>query len=133
MQREKLGMAVSAILLGLAILVLPNQFLFSKTVPNSFWTKYFPLPFGAGWFITFIALFPVAWLNKSVVGAVKRSSLGVLLSISVAVPVALFIIGGTLSPNNLLSQYLWVGIICAPPLMLQIVLRWLLCLYAKNG
>jgi hypothetical protein len=129
-QREKLGIAASAILLGVAILVFPNQFLFAKTIPNSFWTEYFPLPFGAGWFITFIALFPVIWLNRSTAGAIKSSVLGVFLSICVATPVALFIIGGTLSPNNLLSQYLWVGIICAPPLMLQIILRWLLHLYS---
>jgi hypothetical protein len=130
--REKLTAVGSAILLGLAILVLPNQFLFTKTVPNSFWTEYFPLPFGAGWFITFVALFPVVWLNKPVIRVVKISVLVVLLSMCIAVPIALFIIGGTLSPNNLLSQYVWVGIICSPPLILQIVLRWLFCLYAKK-
>ncbi len=132
-QRENIAAIGSGILLGLAIVMLPNQYLFSKTVPNSFWTEYFPLPFGAGWFITFVALFPIVWLNKSVVGAIKISVLGVLLSICMAVPFALLIIGGTLSPNNLLNQYLWVGIICFPPLILQLVLRWLYCLCAKNG
>jgi hypothetical protein len=132
-QRDKFATVGSMILLGLAIVVLPNQFLFSKTVPNSFWTEYFPLPFGAGWFITFIALFPIVWFNKTVIIAAKNSILGLLLSILVSVPIAVFIIGGTLSPSNLLGQYFWVGIICIPPLILLLVLRWLSCLYAKNG
>ncbi|MDH2434609.1 hypothetical protein QCD60_18865 [Pokkaliibacter sp. MBI-7] len=131
-QREKFAAVGSAILLGLAILILPNQFLFSKTMPNSFWTEYFPRPFGAGWFITFVVLCPVCWLNKSVVGAVKSSILGVVLSIFIAVPIALIIIGGKLSSNNLLSQYVWVGITCYPPLILQAVLRWLFCIYTKK-
>ena len=45
MQREKLAIVSSGIPFGLAIVTLPNQFLFLKTVPNSFWTEYFPLPF----------------------------------------------------------------------------------------
>ncbi len=133
MQRVKFAAFGSAILMWFAIILLPDQFLFSKIIPTSFWTEYFPLPFGAGWFITFIALFPVIWLSESVVGAIKSSVLGVLLSICTAVPIALFIIGGALSPNNLLNQYLWVGIICFPPLILQIVLRALFSHYAKNG
>lgn len=71
MQRENLAMLSSSILLGLAIVALPNQFLFSKVVPHSFWTAYFPLPFGAGWFITFIVLVPVVWMSKSLFGAIK--------------------------------------------------------------
>jgi hypothetical protein len=131
MQRVKFTAVSSAILLGLAILVLPNQFLFSRSVPDLFWTKYFPLPFGAGWFITFVVLFPVFWFNKSVVDAVKSSVSGVFLSILIAVPIALFIIGGTISFNNLSGQYLWTGIICYPPLILQTFLRWLFYTYAK--
>lgn len=132
MQRSKLAAISSVILLGLAILVFPNQFLFSKIVPNSFWTEYFSLPFGAGWFIAFIVLIPVVWLNKSIFGAVRNSVLGVLLSFFIAVPIALFIVGGTLSTNNLLSQYLWAVVICFPPLMVQIFLRWLFSVYAKR-
>jgi hypothetical protein len=130
--KETFGMGASVILLGLAILVFPHQFLFSKFVPNSFWTAYFPLPFGAGWFITFIALLPVVWLNKSVAGAVKSAISGLFLVICMTVPIALLMIGGSLSPHNLLSQYLWVSMICAPPLLLQIVLKWLYYLYANN-
>lgn len=133
MQRGKFAAVGSSILLGLAILVLPNQFLFSKTVPTSFWVEYFPLPFGAGWFITFIVLFPVVWLQTSVISSVKSSLFWVFISILVAVPIALLIIAGTLSPYNLLYQYLWVSIICGPPLILQIFLRCFLCLYVKNG
>lgn len=124
MQREILARVGSGIFLGLAIVAMPSQFLFSKTVPNSFWTEHFPLPFGAGWFITFIVLVPVVWLNKTVRSAVKGSMFCLLPSILVAVPISLSIIGGTLSPNNLLNQYLWVGIICIPPFLLQILLRW---------
>lgn len=132
MQRGKLASIGSVIFLGLAILVFPNQFLFSKTVPNSFWTEYFPLPFGAGWFIAFIVLIPVVWLNKLVFGTIRNSVLGVLLSIFIAVPIALFIIGGTLSSVNVLAQCLWAIVICFPPLMVQIFLRWLFSVYAKK-
>lgn len=129
MQREKLAMMGSGILFGLAIVVLPNQFLFSKTVPNSFWTLYFPLPFGAGWFITFILLLPVVWVNNSVFSAIKGSLSSLLPAMLVAVPISLFVIGGTLSSNNLLYQYLWVCLVCVPPMLLQIILRWLSCSY----
>ena len=130
MQRGRLAMLGSGVLFWLAIVVLPNQFLFSKTVPNSFWTEHFPLPFGAGWFITFIVLVPVVWMNKSVFGSIKGSISSLLVSILVAVPISLSNIGGTLSTNNLLYQYLWVGVICVPPLLLQIILRWCSCCYA---
>lgn len=130
MQREKLAIVVSGILCGLAIVALPDQFLFSKIVPNSFWTEHFPLPFGAGWFITFILLIPVIWMSNSVFGAIKGSVLSLLPSILVAVPMSLSIMGGSLSPNNLVSQYLWVGVICIPPLLLQIILRWCSRFYA---
>ena len=133
MQRVNLAAVGSTILLCFAIIVFPDQFLFSKTVPNSFWTGYFPLPFGADWFITFIALFPVIWFSESLVGAIKRSILVAVISVCLAVPVALLIIGGTLSANNLFNQYLWVGIICFPPLILQIVMRSLFSQHAKNG
>ncbi len=132
MQRERLAMVGSGIFFGLAIITLPNQFLFSKTVPNSFWTEYFPLPFGPGWFITFIVLVPVVWMNKSAFSAIKASLSSLLPSILVAVPVSLSVIGGTLSPNNLLNQYLWVGVICVPPLLLQIILRWFSCFYMEK-
>jgi len=124
MQREKLAMLGSGILFCLAIVALPNQFLFSKTVPNSFWTEYFPLPFGAGWFIAFVVLIPVVWLNISVAGAIKASIACLIPSVLLAVPLSLSIAGDTLSPNNLLNQYLWVGIVCVLPLMLHITLRW---------
>ncbi len=131
-QREKLAMLGSGILFGLAIVFLPNQFLFSKTVPTSFWTEHFPLPFGAGWFITFVTLVPVVWINKSVLIAIKGSISSLLPSMLVAVPISLTVIGGTLSPNNLLNQYLWVGIICIPPLIFQIILRRFSCFYADK-
>lgn len=124
MQREKWAMIGSGVLFGLAIVALPNQFLFSKAVPNSFWTAYFPLPFGTGWFIALIVLIPVVWLNKSVTGALKGSIACLLPSVLVAVPISLSITGGTLSANNLLNQYLWVGVVCVPPLILQMTLRW---------
>ncbi len=124
MQREKLAMVGSGILFCLAIVALPNQFLFSKTVPNSFWTEYFPLPFGAGWFIAFIALIPTIWLNLSVAGAMKASIACLLLSVLLAVPLSLAITGDTLSLNNLLNQYLWVGVVCVPPQILHMTVRW---------
>lgn len=132
LEREKLAMVASGILCWLAIVALPNQFLFSKTVPNSFWTEYFPLPFGAGWFIAFLVFTPVVWMNKSVFGSIKNSIFSLVPSVLVAVPISLSIIGGTLSPTNLLSQYLWVGVICTPPLLLQIILRWCSYLYANK-
>ena len=132
MQREKLAMLCSGVLLGLAIVAFPDQFLFSKTVPNSFWTEYFPLPFGAGWFITFIVLVPVVWMNKSVFSAIKAAILSVLPAMLMAVPISLSIIGDTLLPNNSLNQYLWVAIIAVPPLLLHIVLRWCSCFYADK-
>ena len=132
MQREKLAMVGSGILFGLAIVIFPNQFLFSKTVPTSFWTEYFPLPFGAGWFITFVALVPVVWVNKSALNAIKGSISSLLPSMLVAVPISLSVIEGALSPNNLLNQYLWVGIICIPPLLFQIILRWFSCFCADK-
>lgn len=132
MPQERLAMVVTGILYALAIVALPNQFLFSKTVPNSFWTECFPLPFGAGWFITFIILIPVMWTNKPLLGAIMGSVLSLFLSVLVAVPISLCVIGGTLSFNNMLSQYIWVGIICVPPLFLQIILRWCVCFYVKK-
>ena len=132
MQLEKLAMLCSGILFGLAVVAFPDQFLFSKTVPNSFWTKYFPLPFGSGWFITFIVLVPVAWMNKSVFSAMKAAILSVLPAMLMAVPISLSIIGDSLLPNNLLNQYLWVAIIAVLPLLLHIVLRWCSCFYANK-
>lgn len=132
MQLEKLAMLCSGILFGLAVVAFPDQFLFSKTVPNSFWTEYFPLPFGAGWFITFIVLVPAAWMNKSVFSAIKAAVLSLLPAMLVAVPISLSIIGDTLLPNNLLNQYLWVAIIGVPPLLLHIVLRLCSCFYANK-
>ena len=105
-QRYQYAALCSTALLGLAIVVLPDQFLFSKTVPNSFWTEYFPLPFGAGWFITFIALGPVVWCTKALSGALKSAGSVTLLSILMAVPISLLVGGGTLSVNNLLYQYM---------------------------
>jgi hypothetical protein len=131
-QREKLAMLGSGILFGLAIISLPDQFLFSKTLPSSFWKEYFPSPFGAGWFITFIVLLPVLWISKSVFIAIKGSVSSLSLSALVAVPISLLIIGETVSPNNLLNQYLWVGIIFFPPLIIQIVLRWCACFYVEK-
>jgi hypothetical protein len=131
-QREKLAMVGSEILFGLSIVIFPYQFLFSKTVPKSLWIDYFPLPFGAGWFITFIALIPVVWMNKSVLSAIKGSILSLLPSMLVAVPISLYFIGSTLSLNNLVYQYLWVGIICIPPLIFHIILRWCSCFYAEK-
>ena len=129
MQRTKFSLIASSVLLWLSIIVFPNQFLFSKIVPNSFWTEYFPLPFGAGWFVTFIILLPVAWFDNSLVSSIKNSILGVLVSVVLAVPIALFLIGSTLSINNLLNQYVWVFVICLPPLILHIVLRFLFGLH----
>jgi ABC-type amino acid transport system permease subunit len=129
-QRMRFSLIASSVLLWLSIIVFPNQFLFSKIVLNSFWTEYFPLPFGAGWFITFIILLPVAWFGNSFVSSIKNSTLGVLFSVVLAVPIALFLIGDTLSINNLLNQYVWVFITCFPPLILHIVLRffvWCIC------
>lgn len=123
MRKESLGMASSTVILTFAILVLPNQFLFSKTVPNSFWTAYFPLPFGAGWFITFITLIPVFWFNKTLIDAIKRSVLSVVLSLCVAIPVAMFMTSATFSFNNVFNQYLWAGILCFPPLLLHVVFK----------
>jgi hypothetical protein len=131
-QREKLAMLGSGIIFGLAIIYFQDPFLFSKTVPRSFWTEYFPLPFGAGWFITFVVLVPVVWINKSVFSAIKGSISSLLLSALVAVPISLSITGETTSLNNLLNQYLWVGITCIPPLLVQIILRWCSCFYVKN-
>jgi ABC-type spermidine/putrescine transport system permease subunit I len=128
-QITKFSLIVSSVLLWLSIIFFPNQFLFSKTVPNSFWTEYLPSPFGAGWFVTFIILLPVAWFGNTFVSSIKNSILGVLVSVVLAVPIALFLIGGTLSINNLLNQYVWVFITCLPPLILHIVLRFLFGLY----
>ncbi len=132
MQRYQYAALCSTALLGLAIVVLPDQFLFSKTVPNSFWTEYFPLPFGAGWFITFIALGPVIWCTKALSGALKSAGSVTLVSILMAVPISLLMGGGTLSVNNLLYQYLWLGIICLPPLILHAVLRLIYGYFAKK-
>ena len=132
MQRSKLAMLGSGLGFGLAIISCPDQFLFAKTVPNSFWTEYFPLPFGAGWFITFIVLVPVIWMNKSVCNAMKAAILSVLPAMLMAVPISLSIIGDSLLPNNLLNQYLWVAIIAVPPLLLHIVLRWCSFFYADK-
>lgn len=132
MQRMKFSLIASSVLLWLSIIVFPNQFLFSKTVPNSFWTEYFPLPFGAGWFVTFIILLPVAWFGDSLVYSIKNSTLGVLFSVVFSVPIALFLIGGALSINNLLNQYVWVFITCLPPLILHIVLRFSFRRYVKG-
>ena len=113
-------------LLMLAIIGLPDLYLFSKVVPNTFWTKYFPLPFGAGWFVTFLIVIPAVWFNQKIPVAIKGSMASVLLSILVAVPISEYIFGSKLTFNSVFNQYLWVGLICMPPLILQIVLRWFL-------
>lgn len=125
MRRETLVKVVSGILLSLAIIALPEQFLFSKVVPNSFWVNYFPVPFGAGWFITFIILIPAVWLGRSLSGSVKGAILVVLASILIATPISVAIVGGALSINNVvLNQYLWVGATCFPPYLFHLLLRW---------
>ena len=123
MKREIATIIISTIFLSVAIILLPNQFLFSKIVQNSIWTEYFPLPFGAGWFITFISLIPAIWLATSTSNALKGGIMAVLTSVMVAVPVSVAMVGGSLTPNNLLNQYIWVGIICLPLYILHLSLR----------
>lgn len=124
MGREILLIAASGILLGLAIVALPNEFLFSKTVPNSFWTEYFPLPFGAGWFLSFLSLIPVIWLASSTSKASTCGIVAVVASVMVAVPISVAMTERWFSLGSLIYQYIWVGIICFPPLILHVSLRW---------
>ena len=124
MNREIATIIISIIFLCVAIILLPNQFLFSKIVPNSIWTEYFPLPFGAGWFIAFISLIPAIWFASSTPKAFMGGITAVLTSVMVAVPISVAMIDGSLTPNNLLNQYIWVGIICFLPCILHLSLRW---------
>lgn len=124
MQRSKLAMLGSGLGFGLAIISCPDQFLFAKTVPNSFWTEYFPLPFGAAWFLTWIVLVPVVWMSPSLPQAIKASITALLLATSAAVPISMLLTGGALTANNLFNQYLWVGMILVPPYLLHLALRW---------
>ena len=124
MDRNILPGIISSALLILAIVLLPDQYLFSKTVPNSFWVKYFSLPFGAGWFITFVVLFPAIWLTKSLLKSAKIGITILVISVLVAVPISVIMISDTFALNNLLNQYIWVAIIGFPPYLFHLVLRW---------
>ncbi|MAZ89608.1 MAG: hypothetical protein CL693_18395 [Cellvibrionaceae bacterium] len=127
MNRKRLLNSASGLLLFLAILTIPDIFLFAKTVPNSFWTEYFPLPFGAGWFVAFICLVPATWAasfsRRDLMHNVVVVLLVVFLVVIMAVPIALATKGLALSLNNLINQYLWVSIMCFPPLIVQLSLR----------
>lgn len=117
----------SALLLSSAIIMLPAQFLFSKTVPASFWTAYFPLPFGAGWLISFVLLIPALWLSpwrKTLIGALPMVSALIVC----ATPLAMLCNDYPLTLNNLLGQYIWLVIICLPPCLVHLILRCALLL-----
>jgi len=103
--REKLAARGSGILIALAIIALPNQFLFSKTVPNSFWTRYFPLPFGAGWFLTFVVLTPSIWMSDGKIRSIRKSLLYTLIAPFVAVPISLFHFGGSALLENVINVF----------------------------
>ena len=125
MNRSVLPSMISGTLLALVIVLLPDQYLFSKIVPNSFWVKYFPLPFGAGWFITFVVLIPSIWLTKTLSIAAKTGIMVLISSALVAVPISLIMIGGMLTLNNFINQYIWVAFIIFPPYLFHLSLRWL--------
>ncbi|MGH1470712.1 MAG: hypothetical protein ACRBCS_05930 [Cellvibrionaceae bacterium] len=124
MNRSIMPSIISGTLLVLAIVLLPDQYLFSKTVPNSFWVKYFPLPFGAGWFITFIVLSPAIWLTRPALKAAKNSITVLMASVLVAIPISVIMTGDILTLNNILNQYMWVAIIGFPPYLFHLLLRW---------
>ncbi len=115
MSQIRLVAIICGVILGGAIIAFPDQFLFSKTVPSSFWTKYFPLPFGAGWFISLIALFPIIFTRTTLTTTIKWTFTCLLLSVLVCVPISIFVAGYSLSINNVLGQYMWVSLICIPP------------------
>lgn len=124
MNREILTSLTSEVFLCIAIILFPHQYLFSKTVPNSVWTQYFPLPFGAGWFLTFLVLVPVIWFSTSVFKSARGGIITLLVSVILAVPVSMIMSERTLTLNSLLNQYIWVGVICLPPYLLHLSLRW---------
>ncbi len=124
MNRQRLINSASGLLLFFAILTIPDIFLFAKTVPNSFWTENFSLPFGAGWFVAFTCLAPTAW-SANLSGKDLLVKTGVtLLAIIMAVPIALSLKTLPVSINSLINQYLWVSLISFPPLALHLCLRW---------
>lgn len=117
MNRTVLAIVSSAVLLFLATYVWPELFLFSKFMPNSFWTKYFPIPFGGGWVLTALAMLPTLLMLRGT----WRSLLGMLAAFSIgmgiAVPASIEQGFGSLTANNLLGQYMWAGIVCGPPVL----------------
>ncbi len=123
---SRLVALICGVILGGVIIAFPDQFLFSKTVPNSFWTKYFPLPFGAGWFISFIALLPIIVTKSPLLPTIKWAFTSMCTSILVCVPISVFIAGGTLSINNFINQYMWVSLMCIPPFIVQMLLKSLI-------
>lgn len=125
MSRSTFAMLASGLFLCAAIVLFSEQYLFSKSVQNSVWTRYFPLPFGPGWFITFVALLPAVWLSPSLPTAFKGGIVVLSVSILVAVPIAVLKVEGVLTVNNLMNQYTWVLILCFPPWLLHLALRGL--------
>lgn len=107
--------------------MLPAQFLFSKTVPTSFWTEYSPLPFGAGWLISFVLLIPALWLKplrKTLIWALPMVSAVIVC----ATPLAMLCNDYSLTLPNVLGQYIWVAINCVPPCLVHLILRGALLL-----
>ncbi|MEY4590681.1 MAG: hypothetical protein RL497_2757, partial [Pseudomonadota bacterium] len=113
----------TAMLLALAIWVFPNQFLWTKFVPKSFLTEYFPLPFAPGWFLVSIILTPVVWMERSIKRAARNAYISVVSSALVIVPVVLYLRDERITVTNLLLQLIWVKCICVPPLMAHILLK----------
>jgi hypothetical protein len=58
--------------------------------------------------------------------------INLFVAIVLAVPMSVYLIGGGLSFGNILGQYVWVAIICFPPCLVQILLRFAIGLLIKN-
>ncbi|WP_347332590.1 hypothetical protein [Marinimicrobium locisalis] len=124
MIRKYVPALISGLLIVVVIILFPHQFLFSKIVPNSLWTEYFPVPFGAGWFISLLVLFPSVWFSGGVRQALKGAVACIICAVIVAVPISVGLVGDALSVNNVINQVVWVSLILVPPCIVHISMFW---------
>ena len=125
MKKDIIKLGISFTLLLLSIILLPDQYLFEKSVPNSIWTKYFPLPFGAGWFITFLTLSPILLISSFKSKIIVLSLLSTLVNVVIIVPISFALNDNLFTLNNIINQYMWVSIIVFPPHIFVLILKWL--------
>ena len=126
MNRNRISMVASLLLLSSVIVIWPDIFNFSKTVRLPDWTALLPSPIDAPAFLALLCLIPAALISTTLQGAIR----GVAVSVVVAplFAIATFALDPThqnsFSVANAFFSYVWIVLFyCAIPSVLLLSVR----------